>query len=106
MTKVLYSTGQFWVCKAKHGYEVYENGVTHSTRRAIIGWEGEKGLSRAIAEADRRQAKETPAEAGAKVSENTLGRLSRSYLSLCLQAFPWGMSSPFGAMAVCGACGA
>lgn len=54
MTKVLYSNGDFWVCKAKHGYEVYKNGLTHSTRCAIIGYEGDDGLKRAIAEADRR----------------------------------------------------
>lgn len=54
MTRVLYENGNFWVCKAKHGYEVYETGVTHSVRRAIIGCEGEAGLAKAIAESDRR----------------------------------------------------
>ena len=63
MTRILYENGPFWVTAAEFGtgrfepkgkgFEVYENGVTHSTRRAIIGWVGEKGLTRAIAEADR-----------------------------------------------------
>lgn len=63
MTEVLYENDPFWVRAAEFGsgrfkpkskgFEVYENGVTHSTRRAAIGWEGEKGLTRAIAEADR-----------------------------------------------------
>lgn len=51
---ILYENGMFWVCKAKHGYEVYESGITHSTRRAIIGYEGADGLAKAKAEADRR----------------------------------------------------
>jgi hypothetical protein len=54
MIKVLYENGSFWVCKAKHGYEVYKDGVSHATRVAIIGYESEKGLQKAIAEADRR----------------------------------------------------
>jgi hypothetical protein len=59
----LYENGRFWVRRAQfgsgrfkpksNGYEVYESGITHSVRRAIIGFEGERGLSRAIAEADR-----------------------------------------------------
>jgi hypothetical protein len=67
MTRILYENGPFWVCAAEFGsgrfkpkskgFEVYENGVTHSTRRAIIGHEGEAGLKRAIAEADRRAKK-------------------------------------------------
>lgn len=36
------------------GYSVYKNTGTHSVRVGVIGWEGEKGLKRAIAEADRR----------------------------------------------------
>ena len=47
MTKILYENGPFWVCAAEFGsgrfkpkskgFEVYENGVTHATRRAVIG---------------------------------------------------------------------
>ncbi len=54
MSRILYENGKFWVCKAKHGYEVYETGITHSVRRAIIGYEGQEGLAKARAEADRR----------------------------------------------------
>jgi hypothetical protein len=53
--KVLYEVGDFWVSKAKDGgFEVYKTGLTHSTRVAQIGYEGETGLQKAKAEADRR----------------------------------------------------
>ena len=54
MTKILYENGAYWVAKAPIGYEVYETKLTHSVRCASIGWDGDKGLQRAIAEADRR----------------------------------------------------
>lgn len=64
MTQVLYENSPFWVCAAEFGsgrfrpkskgYEVYENGVTHATRRAIIGSEGPEWFERAKAEADKR----------------------------------------------------
>lgn len=57
MTPTIYENGCFWVRKAKHGYEVYENGATHATSRAIIDYEGETGLAKAIAEADRLAAR-------------------------------------------------
>ena len=51
---IIYEKGDFFVLKAKHGYEVYKNGLTHSTRCAIIGYKGEIGINKAIAEIDRR----------------------------------------------------
>lgn len=58
MTAILYENGIFWVTKAAKGkgFEVYQSGATHSTRCAIIGFEGSPGLGRAIAECDRRAA--------------------------------------------------
>ena len=53
-SEILYENGDYWVCKAKKGYEVYKSGFTHSTRCAVIGWDGQKGINRAIQEADRR----------------------------------------------------
>ena len=63
MTRPLYENGHFWVSVAEFGtgrfrpkskgYEVWHSGITHSTRRASIGYPGEEGLKRAIAEADR-----------------------------------------------------
>ena len=60
----IYENGNFWVCKEQfgsgrlkpksNGYAVYENGITHAKRVAQIGWDGQKGLERAIAEADKR----------------------------------------------------
>jgi hypothetical protein len=29
---ILYQNSTFWVCKAKKGYEVYEDGVAHANR--------------------------------------------------------------------------
>lgn len=51
---ILYENGDYHVRKAKHGYEVYKDGITHATRCAQIGYEGEYGLKRAIEETDRR----------------------------------------------------
>ena len=52
---VVYENGKHWVLRVTGGFEVYKINSTHSTRCAVIGWKGEEGLSRAIAEADRRQ---------------------------------------------------
>ncbi len=51
---ILYEKGDYFVVKALHGYEVYKNGLTHSTRCAQIGYKGEEGIKKAIAEIDRR----------------------------------------------------
>ena len=52
-TPPLYENGPFFVTKAKHGYEVYENGTTHATRRYIFGSEGAEWYERAKRECDR-----------------------------------------------------
>lgn len=57
-SKILFEAGKFFVIKAKKGFEVYEAGLTHATRCAIIGYTGEVGLGRAIAEAKRRHTQE------------------------------------------------
>jgi len=52
---ILYENGYYWVCKIENGwYEVYKNGITHATRCAVIGYQGEKGLNKAICECDKR----------------------------------------------------
>jgi len=53
---ILFEIGDYWIAKARKGdgYEVWRNGVTHSTRCAVIGWNGEKGLERAKEEAIKR----------------------------------------------------
>jgi hypothetical protein len=66
----IYENGQFWVCKARRGYEVYKTGITCSTRCAIVGYEGSEGLRRATDEADRR------ASALAEADGNTRGAKS------------------------------
>ena len=59
---ILYQSGPFWVCAETFGrrkspgfavYKVSDSG-THSRRVASIGFAGEVGLARAIAEANRR----------------------------------------------------
>ena len=54
-SQIAYEKGIYWVLNlGKKGFEVYKTGITHSTRCAQIGYEGEKGLTRAKAEIDRR----------------------------------------------------
>lgn len=58
-TDILYQNGDYWICKyfrgKEHiGFEIYKNGITHSTRCAIIGLGENYGLKRAIKECDRR----------------------------------------------------
>jgi hypothetical protein len=50
----LYVNGPYWVCRKGKGFEVYRDGITHATRVATIGFEGQDGLERAKAVADRR----------------------------------------------------
>ena len=58
---ILYENRTHWVMAVKTGYEVYKIGVTHSTRCAQIGWpNSDKGLNRAILEADRRNMEVSP----------------------------------------------
>lgn len=53
---IMYEKGNHWVLRTNKGtYEVYKNGVTHSVRCAIIGFEGQKGLDRAKEECNRRE---------------------------------------------------
>ena len=52
---IAYEKGCFWVLNlGSKGFEVYKNGLTHSTRCAVIGFSGQNGLDRAILEIDRR----------------------------------------------------
>lgn len=46
---------QYYVIKVKTGYEVYQNGLTHATRVSQIGWNGDVGFQKAIAEINRRK---------------------------------------------------
>jgi len=55
LSDVMYETANHFLIKVKGGYEGYRNGITHATRCAIIGWEGERGLVRGKAELDRRE---------------------------------------------------
>jgi len=54
LSDIQYENKTHWVKKTPKGFEVYRIGVTHSTRCAIIGYKGDKGLSWAIAEANKR----------------------------------------------------
>lgn len=51
---IIYEAGDYHVRKAKYGYEVYKAGITVATRCAQIGYEGERGIQRAIEEINRR----------------------------------------------------
>ena len=52
---IVHETRNFWVLKVLTGYEVYQSGITHSTRVARIGHQTD-GLQKAIDECNRRQA--------------------------------------------------
>jgi len=56
---ILYMNYPFWVCRGRagKGFEVYNEGATHSVRVAVIGYEGQAGLDRAKVEADKRASK-------------------------------------------------
>lgn len=60
---IAYESGDYWVLRTTscrfNGYEVYKTGITHSTRCAVIGYAGEIGLNKAIAEVSRRQSKQS-----------------------------------------------
>ena len=51
---IAYESEDYWVLKTRKGFEVYRKRITHSVRCAIIGYPGQKGLDRAIAEIARR----------------------------------------------------
>ena len=50
---ITYEQDPYWVLRTRKGFEVYENGLTHSTRRAVIGFTGDHGLMRAKQEIAR-----------------------------------------------------
>ena len=59
MTKlkdIVFETDHYWVKRVPKGFEVYKTGLTHSTRVAVIGYTGDKGLERAKDEIARREA--------------------------------------------------
>ncbi len=52
----VYENGNHWVLRTEKGtFEVYKNGITHSTRCAVIAWEGKRGFERAKTECDKRE---------------------------------------------------
>ena len=53
---IVFETDHYWVKRVPKGFEVYKTGLTHSTRVAIIGYAGDKGLQRAKQEIARREA--------------------------------------------------
>lgn len=59
--QIIYENGNYWVRKVEAGhYEVYKNGITHSTRCSIVEYsdDDKKALAIAIEECDRRNEKE------------------------------------------------
>lgn len=55
---ILFETATHWVSAASRfdGYTVWRIGATHSVACASIGYAGQVGLDKAIAEAKRRSA--------------------------------------------------
>jgi len=89
---VKYETDDFWVFDAgKFGFEVYQKGITHSTRVARIGLGTSLGLPRVIEDTDRLQAAHTKrslALAAAGLDRAGLTRL-RSAVAAALEPFGW-----------------
>ena len=55
LSDIKYENNTHWVMSVPTGYEVYRIECTHSVRCARIGWpNSDKGLTKAIAEADKR----------------------------------------------------
>lgn len=60
---ILLEVGAYWVMKAKKvGYDIFKAGITHSTRCAHIGYEGEVGLQKVKDEIARRIAQDKSRE--------------------------------------------
>lgn len=59
LTDILYASpsGQYFIMRATKwkGFAVYQNKITHSVCCARIGFEGDKGMQRAMAEIERRE---------------------------------------------------
>jgi hypothetical protein len=55
LSDIVFERGDYWVKRAAKGFEVYKIGATASTRCAIIGFEGQKGLDYAKQEIERRE---------------------------------------------------
>ena len=54
---IAYENTSHWVLALPNGaFEVYKKTITHSVRCAQIGYKGQNGLNRAIAETNRRDA--------------------------------------------------
>lgn len=56
LSDVVHETDKHFVLRVKKGFEVYRNGVCAAEKCSTIGFEGQEGLSRAIAEVERREA--------------------------------------------------
>ena len=61
---IVFETDRYWVKRVPKGFEVYKTGLTHSTRVAIIGYTGDKGLQRAKDEIARREDADPASTAG------------------------------------------
>jgi len=48
--------GTYWAMPARYGFDIYKTGLTHSTRVAQIGFQGERGMEQVKAEVERRLA--------------------------------------------------
>lgn len=53
---IMYENGEYWVCRGRGGYTVYETGLTHSTADSSYPRDAD-GLSIAIARCDYLEAR-------------------------------------------------
>ena len=74
---IVFETDHYWVKRVPKGFEVYKTGLTHSTRVAVIGYTGDKGLQRAKLEIERREAASGPAERHHATKKKSSAQLDR-----------------------------
>ncbi len=54
--RIAYETARHYAIRTHQGYEIYRNGTTAAERCATIGFLGDEGFRRVIAEIQRREA--------------------------------------------------
>ena len=55
LSDIAHETPRHVVLRVAKGFEVYQRGTCAMTRCATIGFKGEEGLKRAVAEVERRE---------------------------------------------------
>ncbi len=82
---IVFETDHYWVKRVPKGFEVYKTGLTHSTRVAVIGYTGDKGLQRAKLEIERREAASGPSDRHHSTKKKSPAQLDREIAEVLSQ---------------------